>query len=717
MIINNTPQNEAILSNVGEVGEFRIRNSAKAFSILSSGLYANKIRAIIRELSCNAVDSHTAAGKSDVPFDVHLPNQLEPYFSIRDYGTGLTHDQVQNIYTTYFESTKTDSNDFIGALGLGSKSPFSYTDNFTVTAIKDNVRGVYSAFINNEGVPSIALMHSEPTDQPAGVEIQFAVEEHRDFYKFAEEAQHVYTYFKLRPVVRGRSDFEFRDVEYKDKDIIPGVHYTGTHYSRAVMGNIAYPIEVPNADQALGDLGRLLHCGLELHFAIGELDFQASREGLSYIPQTVAAIKAKLEVIGAALQLHLEKELAPITNQWEKAEFLIKKGQSNLWLPVVKQYANDTKFELLDTAYSMSYSKMKFTEKELAKKFNIQINAFYKSSSSTICSAIKADKSYTDQTYSTHELVWNITASPSVFFVTNDTAIGAYTRATYHWRRATDLPKLGSYSVYVLQAANKDKAMNTNKFFAALQGPQQFRILKASALLKKERAERAPAEERSTETVSIVKMAQKYNSRDDVGWDNAGIAANFDTTKTYYYIPLKGYTPLGKVDDVKRLYRSMQDCGITNVSSLAVYGVRKSDIEVIKTQKNWVDLEEHLTQVLNNLTPDSVTNLVLNSLDNSNIVRYNTAIVSAVTSKKSPYLKLVNKFKDIQRVSYRDSAIRFLLNTFAPTVEIQSLVEAVKTEINAVSTRYPLLANIRNYDYCSPEIAEYINLIDKSKGI
>ena len=139
MIINSAPTNEAILSNVGEIGEFRIRNSAKAFSILSSGLYANKIRAIIRELSCNAVDSHVAAGKSETPFDVHLPNQLEPWFSIRDYGTGLTNDQVTSIYTTYFESTKTDSNAFIGALGLGSKSPFSYTDNFTVTDTRESI--------------------------------------------------------------------------------------------------------------------------------------------------------------------------------------------------------------------------------------------------------------------------------------------------------------------------------------------------------------------------------------------------------------------------------------------------------------------------------------------------------------------------------------------------------------------------------------------------
>jgi len=76
MILNTAPQDQAVLSNVGQIGEFRIRNSAKAFNILSSGLYANKIRAIIRELSCNAVDSHIAAGRSGTPFDVHLPNQL-----------------------------------------------------------------------------------------------------------------------------------------------------------------------------------------------------------------------------------------------------------------------------------------------------------------------------------------------------------------------------------------------------------------------------------------------------------------------------------------------------------------------------------------------------------------------------------------------------------------------------------------------------------------
>ena len=222
MIINSAPENIAVLGNVSEVGEFRIKNSAKAFAILSSGLYANKIRAIIRELSCNALDSHIAAGNKETPFDMHLPMPLEPYFAIRDYGTGLTHDQVINIYTTYFESTKTNSNDFIGALGLGSKSPFSYTDNFTVTAIRDGIKGIYSAFINEYGVPSVARMADAETDEPNGVEVKFAVDVRNDYSKFSSEAAEVLAYFPVKPNMTG-AKCNIREIKYLERDVINDV--------------------------------------------------------------------------------------------------------------------------------------------------------------------------------------------------------------------------------------------------------------------------------------------------------------------------------------------------------------------------------------------------------------------------------------------------------------------------------------------------------------
>ena len=165
---------------------FSIKSSASSFRILSSSLYSNPIAAIIRELSCNARDSHVEAGNTE-PFKVHVPTMLDPTFYVQDFGTGLGHEQVMSLYTTFFESTKTSSNDYVGALGLGSKSPFSYTDNFTVVAIKDGVKNVYSAFINDAGIPSIVRGHSEHTTEHSGVKVEFAVES-KDFKKFSEEA-------------------------------------------------------------------------------------------------------------------------------------------------------------------------------------------------------------------------------------------------------------------------------------------------------------------------------------------------------------------------------------------------------------------------------------------------------------------------------------------------------------------------------------------------
>jgi hypothetical protein len=49
MILNSAPNEIAVLNNVVSRTEFAIKATAKSFNILSSGLYANKIRAIIRD--------------------------------------------------------------------------------------------------------------------------------------------------------------------------------------------------------------------------------------------------------------------------------------------------------------------------------------------------------------------------------------------------------------------------------------------------------------------------------------------------------------------------------------------------------------------------------------------------------------------------------------------------------------------------------------------
>ena len=718
MILNSAPKEEAILSNVGEIGEFRIRNSAKAFAILSSGLYANKIRAIIRELSCNAVDSHVAAGCSETPFDVHLPNNLEPWFSIRDYGIGLDHDQLTQIYTTYFESTKTNSNAFIGTLGLGSKSPFAYTNNFTVTAIKDGRKGVYTAFINEKGVPSIALMTEQETTDPNGVEIRFSVEDGYDFGKFRNEAASVFTYFKLRPIVSGNADFKVIEPEYSDDHIIPGVHTmkNDRQYqvgSTAIMGNIAYPISVPQAEQVLGNLNGMLNCGLVMEFGIGELDIQASREGLSYIPETIAAIKSKLEVLNAQLAIRLASDADKFTNFWERSIFLNKKSRENLWTAAVAKYVTDTKFPLFDTnSYGGEYH-LQMTVSELAEEFNIDIKAFQISRNTDVAKRISSHAVYSAARAGQSVPTWILNVSLNTRFVINDTIVGAQERAKFHWKNTKQ--ELPSNNVYVLESFDKNKPVEYMKFFEALNTPPENQIFFASKLLKRDRVAGMG------KNVTILQLEKRggvwHRGSDDMVWRDAGDLKSFDAAKTWYYLPISGFTSLGKVQDMKSFGYHLKQSAIF---AGTVLGVRKTDIAAVQAMSNWVNIDVFVEQELNKINTKDFMGIVKKSLDIDSIYKYNNNIKKIINSN-SPYLKLYNEFKDIKTVDgSKQTSIEFLSAAYGTStgkVKVTDLIATYTKEVEALHKRYRLL-NELGYNISDKEaVSEYINAIDAYKGI
>jgi hypothetical protein len=705
MILTKQVENEAILSNVGATQEFTIKATAKSFNILASTLYSNKIRAVIRELSCNAYDSHVAAGKPDLPFDVHLPNSLEPHFSIRDYGVGLSNDEVTNIFTTFFESTKTGSNDFVGALGLGSKSPFSYTDNFTVTAVKNGIKGVYTAFINEHGVPSIALMFQEQTTDPNGVEIRFSVENQYDFSSFCSEAVYVYRTFKHKPVVSGNSRFKFDDFEYETKDIVPGVHVAkNTRNSVAIMGNIGYPINIPDSDQTLGDLGYMLRCGLVIEFAIGELDFQASREGLSYIPQTINAIKQKLELVRNELVGFVEREATAIDNLWERAEYLITKSKTDLWKSAVIHYVTTNKFALVDVRSNwITNSKITFVLEAIKKDYNIDIRGFYHGRGDRTCSTIKYGSKW-DAATQLYIPQCEIPVSTSVFFVVTDTKVGAQERAKYHWKRTN---QTGSHQVYVLAPADKTQPMKTQEFFDALNTPPASNIKLASELDEK------PRKAGMGKNVSIMCLERRnnggYNRCDDMVWRAAGNLDNFSTTDTFYYLPIKGFESLGKVFDVKALVKNLNQAkfGVDTV-----YGVRKTDLAAVQALTNWKNLDEYVKEKLENFGYEQIPGLVKSAIDFSELYSYN--VVKLVDSN-SPYLKLYNEFKDVTLVhSIVQTAIRWLCKQYdvqtKGNVDITATVDKYKQEVSDMKNRYPLVQYLRHAP--ESEVATYINMID-----
>lgn len=717
MILSNTPQNEAIVSNVAEIGEFRIRNSAKAFSILSSSLYSNKIRAILRELSCNALDSHVAAGNKE-EFVVHLPTLLEPWFSVQDYGLGLSHDQVTNIYTTYFESTKTNSNDFIGGLGLGSKSPFAYTDNFTVSAVKDGIKGLYSAFINESGVPSIALMFSSNTNEPNGVEVKFSVNNKNDFYSFAQEASEVFKYFGSNtPKVIGGTYYKC-DISYKEKDIIPSIHLlNGSRKSFAIMGNVPYPIDVPNPEQNLGHLATLLTCGLEIHFTIGELDFQASREGLSYIPQTIQAIKTKLELLNSHIQTNLAIEADKIDNLWKRQEYLLNKAQVSLWAPAVISYVQSTKFPLIEyKGSSLNQVDKKISVNELKNNYNIKLTPYYLTNS-TYTKRTKASyftqekpKSTPENPHPIPESFVNIHVNHSTKFVINDTKVGALEKSKSHFRL-----RLNSYfSIYVIDKVDKTKPMDHEGFLSLINDPDQDQLLFASTF------EKSPRQivDKTKIFVSFLERSNSYYGN-KWSWTSFNDLSDFNSKETYYYVPVVGYNISKSITNdedlsVRVLAENLKYCGDSILSKIAIYGVKKSNLKTIEALPNWINLEKYISNYLT-----SSKEMVYNRNSKSIISLYSFSRYADchkfIDDKASEIVKIYDLLKKTANINV-SSQFDWLLQTYlnSQLTANERLNKELRNKCQIIEEKYPLISKLDNYTQPKLEhIAQYINLINQ----
>jgi hypothetical protein len=281
-----------------------VERNANMFIVLSDKLYTNKIKAVIRELGCNALDSHNEAGYPEKPFKVHLPTPLEPFFSVKDEGIGLDHDGVTKVFSTFFHSTKSDNNKFIGAFGLGSKSPFAYVDSYTITAVKAGKKRVYAAHKIEDGSPTVSLLSASNTEEPNGVEINFHVNED-DFYRFSEEAIEVFKWFKVIPDIANKEDIEQERNEITNyyNHNIAGHLINDAHIGTytVVMGNVAYPLpddfkkQLPNPSKAVSDF--VDNCCFVLNCNIGEVGIAPSREALSLDKTTLKALQDKLEEV------------------------------------------------------------------------------------------------------------------------------------------------------------------------------------------------------------------------------------------------------------------------------------------------------------------------------------------------------------------------------------------------------------------------------------
>ena len=319
-----------------ESHKVRIKASGKAFSTLVRGIYSDNIAAFVREIATNALDAHTQHGNPKRPFRVDLPDSIDPYYRVRDFGVSMDHDTVINVFGTLFESTKDDSNEVVGAFGLGSKAPLAYADSFEVTAFLDGERRSYLVSVDEEGTPVITLLSTTPSSEDQGIEVAIPIRE-SDFTLVHRAASNILPGFDVMPEILGASDIKPFDVYATVNDdevrlVEPPVSsYGGSTTLKVRMGCVLYPVALHQIGFDYQNSPKFRGCEIIVNVPIGSVGITTSREALDLTTDTKDLLNGIVERATVALENKLEAEFASCTSRLEAVRKYVEEGVASYW--------------------------------------------------------------------------------------------------------------------------------------------------------------------------------------------------------------------------------------------------------------------------------------------------------------------------------------------------------------------------------------------------
>jgi hypothetical protein len=262
-------------------------------------LYEDAEYAVIREYATNARDSHVQAGELSRAIEVTTPSELSPVFKVRDYGVGLDLEDIRAIYSQYGASTKRNTNDAVGMLGLGCKSALAYTAAFTLRAIKDGHAITVNVARDDEGGGTMTVLDQAGTSDEDGVEVLIPAPRSNEIDRKARE---FFRHWEPGTVLLDGEDpsgYGAGAIELSDDLTVIEDEFNGytEDRHRVVMGNVAYPaylrgVRLPR--EVMGNVAYPAYLrGVRLprdrsliaRVPIGTVQFTPSREALMDTPK------------------------------------------------------------------------------------------------------------------------------------------------------------------------------------------------------------------------------------------------------------------------------------------------------------------------------------------------------------------------------------------------------------------------------------------------
>lgn len=733
MIITTEKSSTVISNSDAQVTSFKIKAGAKAFKILSS-FYSDPILAIPRELGANAWDSHVAS-KNPKPFLVHAPNSIEPWFSVRDYGLGLSAQDVVNVYTTYFESTKTDANDYDGCMGLGSKTPFNYTDNFTVTSWFYKKKYVYNCFVSEQSIPSIMLMAEENTNEPNGVEVKLAVKQ-EDISKFIQAITQAYSTFRHKPIIVGHKiEYPENKHKYTAKNSRWAIRETADRYRDnvlyAYMGNYRYRVDMNSISRQLSDenrknfshvTGLLSSQAIDLYFDIGDLDVAPNKEELQYDvnEKTSLAVLELGMTIAPEIRDYVQTQISTPTSLWDAMGLYHKYFSYNSSFYFLVRLLDDA--GVMYNGKKIAFSKTNFYDIGCALKLDPDY-ASKISSRNYMFDSRHAD-------WKTHRIENNKLNVGSdykeiLFFYTNKQSI-QHNRIKHYIRSNNKDGK--NYYVFIDNSANFDLAHKYKNYL----GLTDTRFINIDTLSKAPRTS-SPAKKidlGKTTCWTIHSSSLKgYATTDRIDLHN------IDAAKTYYYMDFSNTTAFYKNTEItteKKVVDLL--CSAHTIGALktgdVVYKIMRRNIKFLS--KNFINVCDVITNYIEKNRHSLEYNQYLDNFVRP--IQYSTAckvMYPLISNKKfinqiknkstiAFFTNLSNKFEVIY--SKHICSISYIYETLKikPTLKF-TLADELIEAINAVNEKYlkifDLLASYYNNSYSNEDfynaVANIINFVDE----
>lgn len=317
MIILNNKRNVIKSNYSNKSSEFTIDDKSKPFfmQLMRSGIYTKKEQAVVREYVTNAFDEHIAHN-IDRRVTIHVPTFDKPELWIRDYAKGLSDEDIRNIYISYGNSTKRNTNDLTGCMGIGCKAGFALdSKQFNIVSIhqdspNNRVKRTYCAYLDDDDVGKIDILSTENTDEPTGICVKIGVSQ-RHINVFNSEINRIYNSAIIKPeLINIVNSNKHVANEYQELHRNDNLQYTkyGSNIesletcAHARMGNIDYPIDYATIERRNPNLDSGVSCLLRersiiVRFDIGTLNIAASREGLQYDNNTVQTILSRFQAI------------------------------------------------------------------------------------------------------------------------------------------------------------------------------------------------------------------------------------------------------------------------------------------------------------------------------------------------------------------------------------------------------------------------------------